>query len=163
MIVLSLISVLLSAGLVVLLLQNTVLRRRLREAEHRLEVAADTPENPDYQLFLELERRMDSEQLFLDPSLDRDKLCELLHLDKNGLARVIGVYSNCGNLRGYINRKRVEYATRLMRQHPEWTLQAIAESSGMRSFSTFSRVFAQVYGQSPSAYYGRLQLSSDGE
>lgn len=151
--------VLLAAGLVVALVQNWRLRRSLPAPVAETPVSAS--QDPDYALFQRLDSLLDQEQLFLDPTLDRERLCELLGIEKNRMGRLIQLYSGCQNLPGYVNRKRVQYACRLMLQHPEWTLQAVAESSGIPSMATFNRVFRSVQGMSPTAWL-RLQIPRQG-
>jgi AraC-like DNA-binding protein len=56
------------------------------------------------------------------------------------------------NVTGYVNTKRMEYAVILMRQHPEYTMGAIAEACGIKSPATFIRNFRNVYGMTPSEF-----------
>ena len=116
------------------------------------------PDNPDYALFLKLEELLDGGQLYLDPSLDRERLCGLLGIEKNRMGRLIRVYSGCDNLSAYVNGKRIRHACTLMLQHPEWTLQAVAESSGIPSIATFNRAFRAARGLSPTAWLQRERL-----
>ncbi len=103
-------------------------------------------------LFLALDSRIDSEQLYLNPDLNRDDLCRLIGVDKNVLGGIIRQYSGTSNSQVYINRKRVQYAVLLLREHPEWTMLAVAESCGMRNTVTFNRIFHQTYGITPTEY-----------
>lgn len=108
-------------------------------------------------LFLRLEQLMDSERLFLDTSLSRDDVCQLLGIDKNTLGALISQHSGCQNLQVYINRWRVRYAARLMARHPELTTTTIIRMSGMAYSATFNRTFREFYGQTPSEYRKKLQ------
>ena len=103
-------------------------------------------------LFLALDNRLDSEQLYLNPDLNRDDLCRLIGVDKNVLGGIIRQYSGASNSQVYINRKRVQYAVLLLREHPEWTMSAVSESCGMRNTVTFNRIFLQTYGITPTEY-----------
>ena len=116
------------------------------------------PQDPDYALFMQLEALLEGEQLYLDPSLDRERLCGLLGIEKNRMGRLIRVYSGCDNLSAYVNGKRIRHACTLMLQHPEWTLQAVAESSGIPSIATFNRAFRAARGLSPTAWLQRERL-----
>lgn len=146
------------AGLsLVLLVQNRRLRGLSAPAAPAVPAAA-RPDDPDYALFLRLEELMDGEQLYLDPSLDRERLCGLLGIEKNRMGRLIRVYSGCDNLSAYVNGKRIRHACTLMLQHPEWTLQAVAESSGIPSIATFNRAFRVALGLSPTAWLQRERL-----
>lgn len=148
---------LLAVGLAVVLVQNRRLRGLSAPAAPSVAPVAARPEDPDYVLFLQLEALLDGEQLYLDPSLDRERLCGLLGIEKNRMGRLIRVYSGCDNLSAYVNGKRIRHACTLMLQHPEWTLQAVAESSGIPSIATFNRAFRAALGLSPTAWL-RLQI-----
>ena len=60
-------------------------------------------------------------------------------------------YSGATNLSEYINRKRVNYAVQLMKQYPQWTLEAICDACGMNNTS-FKRYFKMFHGMPPSEY-----------
>lgn len=126
-----------------------------REIRLNRPVSSETREDPDLKLFRELDRLVEEKQLYLDPDLDRDKLCALLGTDKNRMGRMVGLYSGSPNLPAYLNRKRIRYATEQMRLHPEWTLRAIAEASGIQSTTNFNRIFREEFGMSPSEYLRR--------
>lgn len=148
--------VLLAAGLAVVLVQNRRLRHSLRAPVEETPVSAS--QDPDFALFQRLDSLLDLEQLFLDPTLDRERLCGLLGIEKNRMGRLIRVYSGCDNLSAYVNGKRIRHACTLMLQHPEWTLQAVAESSGIPSIATFNRAFHAALGLSPTAWLQRERL-----
>ena len=111
-------------------------------------------------LFLALDNRLDSEHLYLNPDLNRDDLCQLIGVDKNIIGHIIRQYSGTPNSQVYINSKRIQYAVLLLREHPEWTIQAVSESCGMKNTVTFNRIFRQIYGITPTEY---LKSKSQGE
>ena len=51
----------------------------------------------------------------------------------------------------------MEYAVQLMKEHPEYTLAAIAEACGMKSPTTFIRNFRESYDLTPSEYRKSLE------
>ena len=114
--------------------------------------SVEKSEDKSAALFLALDNRLDSEQLYLNPDLNRDDLCRLIGVDKNVLGGIIRQYSGASNSQVYINRKRVQYAVLLLREHPEWTMSAVSESCGMRNTVTFNRIFLQTYGITPTEY-----------
>ena len=104
-----------------------------------------------FKLFKEVDKRIMKEHLFTDPNFGRDDLVRLFGTDKNNLPSVIQRFANT-NVPGYINIKRMEYAIQLIKQHPEYTLGAIAEACGIKSAATFIRNFRNTYGMTPSEF-----------
>ena len=115
---------------------------------------SDEPQgdNADQRIFMRMDRMIDEQQLYLNPNLNRDELCVLVKMDKNRMGSIIKQYSGETNLTAYINRKRMLHAIRLMRKHPEWTILAVAQSSGITNTATFNRIFRQNFGMSPTEY-----------
>ena len=112
----------------------------------------------DQALFRDIDRRITEEELFLDPGFGRDDLVRLTGLDKNRLPAFIQQFAGT-NIPGYINAKRMEYAADMMRQHPDYTLNAISEACGIMSPATFIRNFKAAFGMAPSDF--RKELESD--
>lgn len=52
----------------------------------------------------------------------------------------------------YINKLRVEYSILLIKQHPEWTIDAIAEGAGYIRRATYYSHFNKLYGMTPAQY-----------
>jgi len=118
-----------------------------------------------FKLFKEVDKRIMKEHLFADPNFGRDDLVRLFGTDKNNLPSVIQRFANT-NVPGYINIKRMEYAIQLIKQHPEYTLGAIAEACGIKSAATFIRNFRNTYGMTPSEfrrYYEKDSNTPPGE
>ena len=132
------------------------------------QAAVDAGETPtkeysddDERLFVEMDRRVSQEFLFLQQDLDREKLMQLIGVDKNRFGRMMSKYST--NTSVYINTKRVEFGAQLIVNHPEYTIASIAESCGMRNTVTFNRTFKDVYGVTPSEYRANQEsLSRNG-
>ena len=118
------------------------------EMEENKEQQADDAEK---RLFVALDHRIMKEELFRNPDFGRDELMRLLGLDKNALATFINRHTGT-NVSGYVNSKRMEYAVALMKDHPEYTMSAIAEACGIKSPATFIRNFKNTYGMTPSEY-----------
>ena len=109
-------------------------------------------DDADLMIFKRMDRMIDEQQLYLNPNLNRDDLCALIGVDKNRMGSILKQYSSETNLKAYINRKRMLHALQLMRRHPEWTILAIAQSSGITNTATFNRIFRQNFGMSPTEY-----------
>ena len=105
----------------------------------------------EHALFLDIDSKVVSRQLYCDPGFDRDWLIRVSGIEKNRLATIIRQYGGT-NIPGYINSKRVEHAVSLMKQHPDYTLVAIAEACGFTNQTTFIRAFKNMFGITPSEY-----------
>ncbi len=121
------------------------------------ENAANEADSEELARFKEIDRRITEEELFLNPGFGRDDLMRLTGLDKNRLPAFIQQFA-ATNIPGYINAKRMEYAADMMRQHPDYTMNAIAEACGIMSAATFIRNFKAVFGMAPSDF--RKELAS---
>lgn len=110
--------------------------------------------------FKEVDKRIMKELLFTNPDFGRDDLMRLLGVDKNTLPALLQRITG-NNVSGYINVKRMEYAVYLMKEHPEFTLESIAEACGIRSSTTFIRNFKANYDMTPSEYRKLLEKNAD--
>ena len=106
----------------------------------------------DYERFLRMEYALVKDRLFLQPNFGRDELMNLGNINKNDLPRVLRKYANADNVSTYLNRLRVEYAVKLMKEKPYLSFEAIAKEASFNSHSTFYRAFYKVYGMTPSQY-----------
>ena len=107
------------------------------------------------ELFEQIHQTIVEQQLFLDPGFSRTKFIKIGLVNKNKVARMLQQYAGT-NLNGYINGMRLEYAARLLREHPADHIKAIAANSGFNSVRTFYRLFSDKYGMSPVEYKEKL-------
>ena len=117
----------------------------------------EEPDDEDRRLFVELDKQVTQDQLFLKPGLGRDDLMRLIGVDKNRFGKMMSKYSDASNTSVYINSKRVEFAARLLVEHPEFTIATIATECGMSNTVTFNRTFKDVYGITPSEYREKMK------
>ena len=115
--------------------------------------------NEELRRFKEADKRIMKERLFANPDFGRDDLMRLLGVDKNTLPTLLQNYTGT-NVPGYINIKRMEYAVSLIKEHPEYTLGAIAEACGIKSPATFIRNFKAAYDMTPSEYRQQLDKAA---
>lgn len=113
-------------------------------------------ETENRQIFATLDNRVNQEQLFLNPDLTRDDLMRIAHIDKNRYAQILQQHGYT-NTPDYINRKRLEYATNELEIHPEYTINAIAESCGLPNVPTFNRLFRKHFGMTPTEFRKALK------
>lgn len=99
-------------------------------------------------LFKRVEHEIISKQLFLRPELSREELMKQLRIPKNKFAPLFK--QNTGlKYSQYINKLKMEYAAELLKEHPDYSMDAIAQSCGILSGSTFYRLFSENYGMTP--------------
>ena len=139
-----------------ILYRDTVLRNGdpVEMGENEAEVVYEE----DLRRFKEADKRIIREKLFLQPDFGRDELMRLMGVDKNTLPGIVQRFAGT-NVAGYVNAKRMEYAVALMKQHPEYTLQAICEACGIKSSTTFIRNFKNAYGITPSEFRKDMEIS----
>ncbi|WP_106828936.1 AraC family transcriptional regulator [Parabacteroides pacaensis] len=101
-----------------------------------------------------------SRKLYLCPDFSREKLMEVTHIPWNKFAGLFKKYTGMSFSR-YINKLRLEYATRLMEEHPEYSIEAIAEECGISSSTTFYRLFFEEYKMTPKNFRDSLKHSDN--
>lgn len=114
------------------------------------------PDDEDRRLYVEMDKQVTRDRLFLKPGLGREDLMRLIGVDKNRFGKMMSKYSDASNTSVYINMKRVEYGAKLLLEHPEYTIAAIASECGMSNTVTFNRTFKEVYNMTPSEYREKM-------
>lgn len=108
-------------------------------------------EEKNRMLFEELDSVVTCEKLFLNPDLSRDDFVKLTGLNKNKVGKIL--HQNTGlSTTGYINKKRLEYAAKLLKNSPDNTIQNVADACGLPNVPTFNRLFRSKFGMTPSEY-----------
>ena len=104
-------------------------------------------------LFLELEKLMQNEKLYLNPDLSLSGLAKALKTNSQKVSLVIN--SKLGqNFNEYINRYRINHALELLKnpKTKSYTIASVAFDCGFNSLSTFNTAFKKVTGKTPSTY-----------
>lgn len=102
-------------------------------------------------LFDRAEREIISRKLFLQPDFSRDELIKMVHIPKNNFSSLFKQYAGM-KFCEYINNLRLEHATKLLKEYPEYTIDGIAGSCGISSTTTFYRLFSEKFGMTPTEY-----------
>ena len=105
-------------------------------------------------LLYQLEIRM----VFLDSELSLKKLSVMIDTNQTYLSNVVNRYFEC-NLKGLLNRYRVEYAKELL-QNGYSTLENLPKKCGFASKSPFYTAFKKVAGITPIQYMTRFRQSN---
>lgn len=135
--------------------RNRIASRRIdeltaqREIIHRRE---DAIEDENYAQFETIEHTILESKRYLQPDYSRDSLyTECAEIPRIRVSQLIQQYA--GLTPGdYINKLRVEHSVTLIREHPEWTIDAIAAASGYPRKATYYSNFFKIYGLTPAQY-----------
>ena len=74
--------------------------------------------------------RMEQTRLFCNPNLTLKEVSNTLGLTQKRLQQLLKNDSRYRNLSGYLNEKRFLLACRLLRDEPQWTIEAVAKEVG---------------------------------
>ncbi|HEV7349691.1 helix-turn-helix domain-containing protein [Telluribacter sp.] len=104
-------------------------------------------------LFASLEHILLNEKLYLNPDLSLSLLSKHLKTSTQKISSVINSQSGY-NFNDYINRYRIDYAVRMMKepQSKALTIAAVSFDSGFNSLSSFNKSFKRFTGLTPSAF-----------
>ena len=115
-------------------------------ADEASKVSGDEEENN--KIFVELNRIVVQDQLYLSSELSREDLAQLVHLNNARFARMIKECTGT-NFNGYINDLRIDHAIKLLKLHPNYTIRAIADEAGFNSTPILYNLFKKKTGMTP--------------
>ena len=135
--------------------KNKAVVRSIEEKLQLLQIAdnsrvANKDDAADRELFLRIDKTIREGQLFLQPDFTRDTLCQMLNINKTQCSSVIKAYAN-SSFPTYVNRLRLNHAIELMKLHPNYSIEAIANECGMER-ANFHRRFIEEFGITPSEF-----------
>jgi len=109
----------------------------------------------------ELNLKMQSEKLFINPELTLNDLAAALNVLPNHLSQVINSKEN-KNFYDYINQLRVEEFIRLiaLSENQKFTLLSLAYECGFNSKTSFNRNFKKVTDLTPSEYIKQEKIGA---
>lgn len=114
------------------------------------EMPENTPDSvPSY--YADIRERLEKwtgEHGYTRPNLTLEDLAGILDTNRTYLSSCIR--STYGvSFREWITGLRLEYAKRMLLEHPEYTVAAVSESAGFASLSYFTKIFREKEGQTP--------------
>ena len=92
------------------------------------------------------------DELFLDPTLNRQKLTERFSLPKERVGAAFAQGSPFKSVTEFINDCRLPYAAKLLTECPDLSIAEVAEASGFARVATFIDNFKKRYTLTPSQY-----------
>lgn len=141
-------------SMLLLLIGHVGLNQRFSVQDIEAEVFLESepiPEDCAYSELLEKIRKlMSDEKLYLYPNLKVSDLARLLNSNRNYIYNAINVEMGI-SFSDYINSQRVDYASQLLKAHPELPINDVMFKSGFTSTSAFYRNFKKFKGITPTA------------
>lgn len=88
---------------------------------------------------------------YLTPKMSRDLILKKTNVPKNKFAPLFRKYLGI-KYTDYVNGLRLDHAVKQLEQHPEYTVETIAQECGIPKLQTFYRLFTVKYGMPPAEY-----------
>ena len=104
------------------------------------------------ELFLRLRHAIKREHLYLDPSLDRQKIMDIFQLSRQRVGAAFAQGSEFASLSDFIRDCRLEYSCNLLVTRPDLSIKEVAAKSGFNYASNYSSDFKNRYTMTPSNY-----------
>lgn len=114
-----------------------------------------TERNKNRRIFEQLETILMEQKPFLDRNFSRDDLMRLAGVGRNAINPLIMECTGI-NANNYINDLRLEHAIIMLKENSNYTLNYVAEESGIPNMSTFYRLFRDKYSMTPTEFRNGL-------
>ena len=104
------------------------------------------------ELFQYIRETVMRDELFLDPTLNRQKLTERFSLPKERIGAAFAQGSPFKSVTEFINDCRLPYAAKLLTERPDLSIAEVAEASGFSRAATFIDNFKKRFALTPNQY-----------
>ena len=104
-----------------------------------------------YENFMKIEKLIVDKNLFVQPRLERADVASAMGMSLNDFNALFNRFSSV-SFNNYINDLRMERAARLLKDKPNYTIEAIANECGVPVRQTFHRLFFRKFGMTPAEY-----------
>ena len=105
----------------------------------------------DKKMFTRINALILKDDNYLTPKLSRDFILKRTNVPKNKFAPLFRKYLGI-KFTDYVNGMRLDHAAKQLREHPEYTVETIAQECGIPKLQTFYRLFSLKYGMPPAEY-----------
>jgi AraC-like DNA-binding protein len=138
--------------------QDKMTELRQQTRGHRQAIKA-TQDMNDEELMAWIDERMDEARLYTTPTLSLKEMAKALGLTQKRLGQLFKNHEKYAGLGDYLTEKRLLQACELMRDKPEWTIEAVAKEAGFLTRRTFQEVVKSHFGLTPTQF--RQTLNSN--
>lgn len=136
--------------------QDKVADLRQQTRGHCQQIKA-TQDMNDEELMHWIDMRMDETRLYTTPTLSLKDTAKALGLTQKRIGQLFKNNEKYANLGEYLTEKRFLLACELMRENPEWTIEAVAKEAGFLTRRTFQEVMKADLGLTPSQFRQTLK------
>lgn len=104
-----------------------------------------------YSQYLRIEKTVFDRKLFVRYRLSKDEVADAVGMSISYFNRLFAKYSSL-SFNNYINDLRMDYAAKLLKENPNYSIEAIAQECGVAVRQTFYRLFVKKFGMTPAEY-----------
>lgn len=139
------------------LMRNKIAARQIdelisqKENSYQFPTISDSKDSNDYADFVRMEKTIVEDSLFLQRNFNRDAISEHCNIPRARVSVLIQQFAGMSP-GDYINKLKILYSVKLIKEHKEWTIDAIAEEAGYSSRSTYYQNFYKIFGITPAQY-----------
>ena len=127
----------------------TLLREETRQQREQIELTANMG---DEELLEWINQKMDETRIYTDTNLTLKTMANALGLTQRRLGALFKNNEKYNSLGDYLNERRLLLACRLLREKPNWTIEAIGAEAGFGSRRTFQMEMKRRLGITPLQY-----------
>lgn len=136
------------------------LREQARQYRESIELSADMS---DEELMTLLDRKMDETRLYTNKDLTLKTMANAFGLTQKRLSTLFKNNEKYANIGDYLNEKRILLACQLLREKPQYTIEAIGAEAGFGSRRTFQIEMKRKLGITPLQYKQGFESTPDAE
>ena len=128
-----------------------------QETESLRENIKDTQDMTDDELRGWIDVQMGESHMYANPDLTLKDIAQRLGLTQKRIRQLLKDDERYGRLYDYLTEKRVLYASELIKENPQWSMDAVSKEAGFVSRTTFQTEFKKRIGVTPAQYRQHTQ------
>ena len=128
-----------------------------QETESLRENINDTKDMSADELREWIDLQMTESHMYADPDLNLKGIAQRLGLTQKKIKQLLKDDERYNRLYDYLTEKRVLYSCELIKENPQWSMDAISKEAGFVSRTTFQTEFKKRIGVTPAQYRQHTQ------
>ncbi len=134
----------------------TLLQAQTQQRRKHIEMTANMN---DKELMAWVDQEMDEKLLYTDTNLTLKTMANSLGLTQKRLGELFKNNEKYSSLGDYLNEKRFLFACRLLREKPNWTIEAVGKEAGFGGRRTFQMEVKRRLGITPLQYRQGMDIA----